>query len=169
MVDCPASVVAPEKPMRAALLVTALILPALFAGSAQASIGYSCSAKDATVRLSIAGAYGTSLGSGVANFGGDIEILGATVPDRLRRVWFDLDHLGQNWFYHRDIKLVAVWRSSEEDPFAEVILVVETRRGDAEESPYTGTYRLLVDAAPVEDQVEEFRFEASGTAICMLN
>ena len=152
--------------MRALLACAALIVSAIVAGSAHASVGYSCGAKDSNVRLAIEAAYGTSLGGGAANFGGDIEIFDKNVPERLRRVSLDLDHLGQNWFRGRDIKLVARWQSAEEEPYMEVTLVVETRRGEAEESPYVGTYELWVDAAPSEDRAEWLRFEASGEAAC---
>ena len=151
--------------MRAVHACAALILSTI-AGSAHASVGYSCGAKDSNVRLAIEAAYGTSLGGGAANFGGDIEIVAKDVPERLRRISLDLDHLGQNWFRGRDIKLVARWQSAEEEPYMEVTLVVETRRGEAEESPYVGTYELWVDAAPSEDRAEWLRFEASGEAAC---
>ncbi|HLQ94431.1 MAG TPA: hypothetical protein VK148_30795 [Xanthobacteraceae bacterium] len=152
--------------MRALLACAALILSTIIAGSAHASVGFSCGAKDSNVRLAIEAAYGTSLGGGAANFGGDIEIVAKDVPERLRRISLDLDHLGQNWFRGRDIKLVARWQSAEEEPYMEVTLVVETRRGEAEESPYVGTYELWVDAAPSEDRAEWLRFEASGEAAC---
>jgi hypothetical protein len=90
------------------------------------------------------------------------------VPERLRRVSLDLDHLGQNWFRGRDIKLVARWQAPEEEPFMAVTLIVEVRRGEAEESPYVGTYELWVDAAPSEDRTEAFRLETSGDATCIV-
>ena len=154
--------------MRAILACAALIVSTFIAGSAHASVGYSCGAKDSNVRLAIEAAYGTSLGGGAANFGGDIEIFVKDVPERLRRISLDLDHLGQNWFRGRDIKLVARWQAPEEEPFMEVTLIVEVRRGEAEESPYVGTYELWVDAAPSEDRTEWFRLETSGDAACMI-
>src|SRR6266446_2323383 len=131
MSDCfIAIVMSLEKSMRAILACAALIMSTIIAGSAHASVGYSYGAKDSNVRLAIAAAYGTSLGGGAANFGGDIEIFDKSVPERLRRISLDLDHLGQNWFRGRDVKLVARWQSAEEEPYMEVTLVVETRRGE---------------------------------------
>ena len=152
--------------MRAILACAALIVSTIIAGSAHASVGYSCGAKDSNVRLAIAAAYPTRLGGEPANFGGDIEIFDKTVPERLRRVWFDLDHLGQGWFRGREIKFVARWQAPDEEPFAQVVLIVEVRRGEAEESPYVGTYELWVEAAPSIDEAEAHKFETSGGVTC---
>jgi hypothetical protein len=152
--------------MRAALLVTALILSAFIASPADASVGYTCNAKDANARLAIGAAYGTSIGSGIANFGGEIENFDKTVPERVRRVSLDLDHISQGWFRGRDIKFAARWQSPDDEPFAEVVLIVETRRGEAEEDPYVGNYQLTVYAAPPESGGEWTTFEASGDVTC---
>ena len=72
--------------MRAILACAAMIVSTIIVSSAHASVGFSCGAKDSNVRLAIEAAYGTSLGGGAANFGGDSDILVKDVPERVRRI-----------------------------------------------------------------------------------
>src|SRR5215470_12823978 len=144
------------------------VLPALIVGltQAHASIGYSCTTEDANVKFTVAGAYGTSLGGGAANFGGEIEINLAGVPDGLRKIRLDLSHLGQDWFYDRDLKLLARWQRPMTEPFGEVIVIVDTRRGETEESQYLGNYELVIEAAPADGITEGTSLHVRGTVTC---
>jgi hypothetical protein len=154
--------------MRAFVLFCLIVLSALSADIARASAGYSCSAKDANAKFTVSGTFSMGLGGGIANFGGDIEIFDKAAPERLQRIWLDLDHLGQSWSYHRDIKLMARWQSPEEEPFAEVILIIETRRGEAEDSPYVGSFELLIEAAAPGNSTDSYRLEIRGDATCSI-
>ena len=50
--------------------------------------------------------------------------------------------LVQDWFVGRDIKILMRWEPVDDAPYREVILIIEARRGKAEESAYLGRYSL---------------------------
>jgi hypothetical protein len=131
------------------------------AGEAGASASLACTAKDPAAEFALEGAWGRSAGSGVANFGGEIEIKLKGVPDYARKLKIETSHLTQHWYQGRDIKLAVQWMREGNDPSAEVLLVIETQRGKAEESSYRGRYQLTV-SMPDSDKPRT----ASGRVSC---
>ena len=109
------------------------------------------------------GAYGRSLGSGVGNSGGEVEIRLKPIPDEARKLSLEMKHLSQNWFHFRDLKLAVHWLRDGEGPSAEVVLLIETRRGKAEGAPYRGRYALKVFTPQSADGRPR---EASGRVAC---
>lgn len=114
------------------------------AGQADASASLACSASDRSVEFALQGAWGRSAGSGVGNFGGEIEIKLKGLPDYARKLEIETRHLTQNWYHDRDIKLAIQWMRESDEPSAGVLLVVEAQRGKTEESAYRGRYRLTI-------------------------
>ena len=123
-----------------ALVALALSLPA------HASVGFSCVVDDAAMKFTLEGAYGRSVGSGIGNFGGEAEIKLKGVPADARKPKLESSHLSQNWFHERDLKLTVYWLKEGGGPSPEVVLIIETRRGKAEENPFRGSYALKVFA-----------------------
>jgi hypothetical protein len=150
--------------MRIALVTSAMLLAAWL--PAHATIGFSCDAEDAAAKFSVGGAYGTSLGSGLANFGADIEIRRNTVPPELRKLRLDRRDVSQHWFNGRELKLIARWERTEGEPFGEIVLTIQTRRGKAEESPYRGRYDLQINLPPVPPSSEQQRLIVRGAVTC---
>ena len=145
-----------------------LVIIALFAHrtQAQATIGFGCHAEDKAAKLEISGAYGTSIGSGQANFGVEIAIKDARVPDMLRNLTLDRSHVSQNWFNDRDLRIMTYWQPQDTALYREVVMIVATRRGKAEESPYRGQYRLLISFMPTDTAQEATRLELYGRIEC---
>ena len=146
----------------------AAVALALLAGltSAHASIGFSCNAEDKSVTLAASGAYGTSIGSGLNNFGADLAIKLAGAPDDVRKLTLDQSHIAQAWFLYRDLKLMTRWEAPEGIPFREIILTIETRRGKDEGAPYRGRYTLSIAASPSINGSDGFRLETGGPVSC---
>ena len=68
--------------------------------------------------------------------------------------------------YDRDLKLAVQWTREGNEPSAEVLLVVEARRGKSEDSTHKGRYALTVtvpDTIPGGDGKPK---KASGRAVC---
>jgi hypothetical protein len=151
--------------------VTVFALTALLVGLtlAHASVGFSCRAEDKSATFAVSGAYGTSLGSGLINFGADVQIKLAGAPDDIRKLKLDPSHVAQAWFHYRDLKLMTRWQSPDGAPFREIILMIETHRAKAEEAPYRGRYTLTVAASPSAAGGETKRIEASGLVSCMVD
>jgi len=144
--------------IRAALLTLycACVLPA------HASVGFSCVVNDAAMKATLEGSYGRSVGSGPGNFGGEAEIKLKGVPADARKLTIASSHLTQNWFHERDLKLTIYWMKDGDGPSPEVVLMIETRCGKSEDSPYRGTYALKVfDPASAEGKPREARGRVS--------
>jgi hypothetical protein len=124
-------------------IIAAAILLAC-AAEAGASAGLSCQADDASVKFALEGAWGRSAGSGVGNFGGEVEIKLKGAVDYVRKLKIETSHLTQNWYHDRDIKLAVLWMREGDDPSAEVLLIIEARRGKTEEGAYRGRYKLTI-------------------------
>jgi hypothetical protein len=150
--------------MRRAFIILAALLAA--STSARATVGFACNAKDRSATIAIGGAYGTSLGSGMANFGADIEIRLKEAPTEMRNLHLDRSHVSQHWFNGRDLKIFTRWDRPEGEPFGEALLIVEMHRGPAEESPYRGRYTLQINLAPLQPGGEIRIVKASGTVSC---
>jgi len=148
--------------MRLFVLVL-FVLPLLFA-PARATTGFACNAADRSIKAEISGAYGTSLGSGLANFGANIDILLANLPAPLRKFTLDSSHVRQHWFVGRTLNMMTVW--STEDSASEVTLMIETRRGPNEEDAYVGRYTLSIETAPIAPATEASRRETTGKITC---
>ena len=133
---------------------------------ARATVGFSCGGADDTVKFVVDGAYGTSLGSGLAAFGADINILLPSAPDELRNLHLDRSHVRQDWFVGRDIKILMRWEPADTAPYREVILIVEAQRGEEEESAYLGRYSLRVQWMPADPGAESKRIEVDGEVSC---
>jgi hypothetical protein len=141
--------------------IAAVILLAC-AGEAGASAGVACQANDPSVKFTLEGAWGRSAGSGVGNFGGEVEIKLKAVPDYVRKLKLETSHLTQNWYHDRDIKLAIQWMRDGDEPSAEVLLIIETQRGKAEDSPYRGRYKLTISMPNSDGKPRE----ASGRVTC---
>ncbi len=113
---------------------------------ARATVGFSCGGTDDAVKFVVNGAYGTGLGSGLAAFGADIDILLPTAPHELRALHLDRSHVRQDWFV--------------------VILIIEARRGEQEESAYLGRYSLRIQWMPPDPGAEAKKLEADGEVSC---
>lgn len=150
--------------MHIVLFVLAALLATLV--PAHATVGFACYAEDKAAVIAVNGAYGTSLGGGMASFGGDIEIRLKAVPTELRKRHLDRSHVSQHWFVGRDLKILTRWDAAEGEPFGEVVLIVETHRGKAEESSYRGRYALRVHLAPKTPGGEMRILKAGGTVVC---
>jgi hypothetical protein len=148
--------------------IAIFILAALLAVAtpARATIGFACSADDKAAVIAVNGAYGTSLGSGMASFSGNIEIRLNDMPAEMKKLHLDHRHVSQHWFIGRDLNILTRWDRPEGEPFGEVLLIVETHRGNAEESPYRGRYRLQVHLAPVKPGGEMQIVKAAGRISC---
>jgi len=132
------------------------------AGEARSSAGVSCQADDASVKFSLEGAWGRSAGSGPGNFGGEVAIKLKPVPDYARKLTIETRHLTQHWYHDRDLKLAVQWLRDGDEPSAEVLLLIETRRGKAEQSAYPGRYKLTISAPNSDGKPRQ----ASGRVTC---
>ena len=150
--------------MRVVFLTVAALLA--LSAQARASTGFSCRADDAAMKFVIEGAYGRSIGMGVGNFGGEVEIKLRAIPDDARKLKLEMSHLTQNWFLGRDLKLTVHWLKEGDGPSPEVVLIIETRRGKPEESPYRGTYVLKVFSPQSTDGRPR---EANGRVDCSIS
>jgi len=133
---------------------------------AHATVGFSCDGTDDAVKFVVNGAYGTSLGSGLAAFGADIDILLLSAPHELRALHLDRSHVRQDWFVGRDIKILMRWAPVDDAPYREVILVIEAGRGEQEESAYLGRYSLRIQWMPPDPGAEAKQLEANGEVSC---
>jgi hypothetical protein len=130
---------------------------------AHATAGVWCVADDTAVKFSLQAAYGRSIGSSVANFGGELEIRLKGVPETARKITLESRNLSQNWYHDRDIRLMAQWLKDGDGPSPEVVLIVETRRAKAEGSSYRGRYMLKIYAP---DSADGRPREAHGRVTC---
>jgi hypothetical protein len=150
--------------MRIGLIAAAALFAMLT--PAHATIGFSCDGDDKAARLSISGAYGTSLGSGLVNFGADIAVRMAAAPPELRKLHFGPADVSQQWFNGRELKIMTHWQRPDNEPFGEVILIIDTRTSNAEERPYRGRYTLQINLAPIAPSAEQRRLKTSGAMTC---
>ncbi len=133
---------------------------------ARATVGFSCGGTDDAVKFVVNGAYGTGLGSGLAAFGADIDILLPTAPHELRALHLDRSHVRQDWFVGRDIKILMRWEPIDNARYREVILIIVARRGEQEESAYLGRYSLRIQWMPPDPGAEAKKLEADGEVSC---
>jgi hypothetical protein len=150
--------------MRIVVIAVAALLASL--APARATLGFACNAGDKAVTFSMGGAYGMSLGSGMANLAADIEIRLTAAPAELRKLHLDRRHVTQQWFNGRDLRIITRWERPDGESFGEVLLIIETRRGKAEESPYRGRYALRIHLAPLAPGGEMRSLTAGGTVSC---
>ncbi len=149
--------------MRIFPIASAILLAGLT--SAHATTSFSCDGEDASAKFQISGAYGTSIGSGLANFGGDLHILLADAPKDIRKIKLTRKLVVQQWYIGRDMKFLL--RFEKQKPYRDVVLIVDTRRAeDDETAPYEGTYTLSIEMPPVPPATDTKRIEASGKASC---
>jgi hypothetical protein len=154
--------------MKASMRIIVLALTALLATAAQASatVGFSCQAKDKTVTLEVSGAYGMSIGSGSANFGAIIEIKDPRIPDVLRKVTLTRSDLSQNWFNDRDLRLMTHWEPQDTGLYRELVMIISTRSGKAEGSPFRGRYTLMINFMQSTAATDATRLELHGAITC---
>jgi hypothetical protein len=153
--------------MRIAVLVLTALLASL--AQARASVGFSCHADDKSVKLVASGAYGTSLGAGIANFGADIEFQLAAVPADIRKLTLEYSHVSQSWFHYRDLKVMARWQPPGNGPNREFLLMIETHRGKPEGAPYRGRYTLIIYAASSDPGSKGKTLEVGGAVSCSVD
>ena len=90
------------------------------------------------------------MGAPFFNFRGKLEILDASVPQKLRTAEFEQQHLAQYWLDGRALKLHLYREWEVDNSFDYVDLVIETQAGD-DEGVYDGSYTLTVfDSADAE-------------------
>jgi hypothetical protein len=148
------------------------ILVAVLAGllgcplPARATVGFFCGGEDDAVKFGINGAYGTSLGAGLAAFGADIEIGLPSVPGELRKLQLDRSQVRQDWFVGRDIKFLMRFEPVDSAPYREVILIVQAQRGEEEESAYLGRYSLRIRWMPPVAGAEPKELKSDGEVTC---
>jgi hypothetical protein len=145
-----------------------IVLAALFCGPlpARATVGFSCGGEDDAVKFVVNGAYGTALGSGLAAFGADINVLLPSVPGEFRALHLDRRHVRQDWFVDRDLKILMRWEPAGNAPYREVVLIVEAQRGEEEESAYLGRYSLRIRWMPPDPGAESKKVETDGVVSC---
>jgi hypothetical protein len=151
------------------LAIFAMIAIAAGLSPAQASIGFTCRAEDDAAKLVLSGAYGTGLGSGMANFGADIEIRHPDASAIIRRLQLAYEHVSERWFRYRDLKLMARWLSPSGGPNVEVLLIMETRRAEEEGSSYLGRYELIIYGARPNANSDRASVELSGLISCSID
>lgn len=144
------------------LIALALLLAGL--APSHATISFSCEGDDASATFQIDGAYGTSIGSSLANFGGELTIKHANAPKDLGKLKFTRKNVVQQWFVGRDIRWLL--RFEKQKPYRDVVLIIDTRRNEDEDSSYEGTYTLSIEMPPVKPATETQRIEATGKATC---
>jgi hypothetical protein len=154
--------------MRAAISVVALTLAGLTlagVGPASASGGLWCSAEDSSVKFIVQA--GLTRGSGAHfNLRGELHVLLPTVPAGTRDLKLDGGDLIQRWLDNREAKLLF-YRDRDEKPFGYFSLLVETKRGDADdEGSYSGNYVLTITYMKSEQDSEATVVEARGDASC---
>jgi hypothetical protein len=146
-----------------------IALAALLTSFAQAhsSSSLACEAEDKAATVNIAGAHGRGLCSGLSGFRAEIGLKLASVPADIRKLELDSSHVSQQWFNGRDFKLATRWEpATDKAPYREVVLIVETRRGKAEESLYRGRYTLQIVVGSGDPAVAATRQEVSGAISC---
>ncbi|MEH2471276.1 hypothetical protein V1281_007536 [Nitrobacteraceae bacterium AZCC 2161] len=149
---------------RIVIALAALLVPV---AQARASSSLACDAEDKAATINIAGAHGRSLGSGLSGFRAEIDFKLTSVPADIRKLELDSSHVSQQWFNGRDFKLATRWEPADgKAPYREVVLIVETRRGKAEESLYRGRYTLQIVVGSGDPAVAAKRQGVSGTISC---
>lgn len=133
--------------MRIALLTLLLLFGA---GPALATSGLSCAFKDGNMALEAEGTISRGVGEGFISFGGKLDVLAKNVPDDLRKVALELEHLTQRWLYAKDLKLRLYRERPGSGLHGYVELVVEAKQTPRDEDQYRGTYALTVHHIPAE-------------------
>lgn len=143
--------------MRRALLSLAalvtLVSPAFATG------GFSCAVKDANLALDAEGGFSYSLGGGFLNFRGEFVLPADLAPKGLERVTLTPAHLGHDWLYDGELRLLLHAETEGDLPFASVDIIVKTVMGE-DETTYDGDYRMIVHRAEGEG------VERSGKVSC---
>ncbi|MDB5565292.1 MAG: hypothetical protein JWP84_1858 [Tardiphaga sp.] len=151
--------------MRRIVIAFTILLASL--AQAHASSSLACDAEDKAATVNIAGAHGRGVGSGLSGFRAEVRLKLGSVPIDIRKLELDSSHVRQQWFNGRDFKLATHWDSANDKaPYREVVLIVETRRGKAEESLYRGRYTLLIVVGSGDPAVAATRQEVSGAISC---
>ena len=135
-----------------------VVLAGLIAGTlpAAASGGIWCILEDQSVRLSIESGVTRGMGSPFFNFRGKLEVLDASVPQKLRTAEFEQQHLAQYWVDGRVLKLHLYREWEVDNSFDYVDLVIETQA--SEEGVYDGSYTMTVfDSAGAGGQAHRAR------------
>lgn len=149
-----------------ALASIAILGIALSARPASATESVECSFDDKSAKVVIQAAVG-SAGGGVANFGGEVEIKLKGVPDDLRKVTLERDHLTQVWFDGPELRLRTYRERADDRPHGYVEIAIVTRRkGKSEESPYVGAYDLTVHHMTKDEGGEGKTAKARGKVEC---
>lgn len=125
------------------LWMPSAVLACLVASPAAATGSFSCSADDKNVSLEADAAFSYGLGRPFNNFRSALEVkTPGTAPD-LARIELDGLALTHHWLHGKELKL-HLYREREGDVHGSVELIVEARQSAAEETVYSGRYRLIV-------------------------
>lgn len=123
-------------------LLALVAATALCATPVLASGGVSCSAGDREAKFTVGSPVARSMGGAFFQFAGEIELHGATVPADFRKVAVTRDHLAQNWFDARELKM-RVYFERQGEPHGTIELLVEAR-GHADAETWRGRYTLSI-------------------------
>jgi hypothetical protein len=150
-------------------MMRTLIIPIVmiaFVTQAHASAGVSCRAEDASVKFQLGAAFTRGLGGGMMNFGAELRILRAGVPEDLRAVTFEKSEASQVWYYGRDLKFQLYHERPGDAPFGYVNLVIEAMQRARDESVYRGRYKLRIGFLETKEGSEEKSLELRGRVTC---
>jgi hypothetical protein len=117
----------------------------LMSGNALASGGLSCdSEEDAPARIVTEAGMTRGMGSPIFSLKGSVAIVDPAVPEDLRKVEFDQQHVPQYWLDMTSLRL-KLYRERESDkPHGYVEITIQTQPRDSEEGAYGGSYTIEV-------------------------
>ncbi len=130
-------------------LLLSLAALAALSSPAFATGGFSCAIKDANITFDAEGGFSYGLGGGFLNFRGEIVLPKEIAPKGLERVALTPSHLGHDWLYDGELRLLLHAETEGDLPFGSIDLIVKTTMGEDEIS-YDGDYRMIVHKAEGE-------------------
>lgn len=133
--------------------LVALSTPAFATG------GFSCAIKDNNLTLDAEAGFSYSIGGGLLNFRGTFELPADLAPKGLERVTLTPSHLGHDWLYDGELRLLLHAETEGDLPFASADIIVKTTMGD-DETSYEGDYKLILHRADADG------IERTGKATC---
>ncbi len=151
--------------MRKILLTLTTLL--LGAAPVLATGGLSCTFKDRNVSFDAEATFSRGVGEGFVSFSSKLEVLAKAMPDDLRKLQLELEHLTQRWLYGKELKLRLYHERSGPGLHGYVEMVVETKQSAKEETDYRGTYVLTAYHIPSEG-ADGKTITLRGRAACSL-
>jgi hypothetical protein len=156
----------PARSLHLRLAAFALFAAALPLHQANATQSVECNIDDKNVMVVVQAAVG-SAGGGMANFGGEAELKLKGIPEDLRKLAFEREHLTQVWFDSPDLRLRVYRERADDKPHGYVEIAIVTRRkGRDEDAPYAGAYELTVHHITKDEGGEGKTVKARGKVAC---